>query len=261
MDKHTGAFMIPMVIVIAALAFGCAAGFKEKRDLSRPMVAIAMGKIQENDIQAALVELRKASATNPSDPEVYYAYAMAYWKSDKFDKALENVNKAIEYGPKIEYEHPGMTSEAYNLKGSILTSMKRYDDAVAAFTKALSDELYQTPEFALYNLANVYLQKKDLTKALDYAQRSLEKNGHYAPAWHVMSKVYVAMGRPNEAVDALKHAILEFPGYVEARWDLAGLYIQLGAKELAREQLQEVVRLDNGGFFGSMAAQRMADLD
>ena len=105
-------FICAAVLAVLAAAIGCAAGFRQQRDLSRPMVAIAMSKIQENDIQAALIELRKAVSANPSDPEVYYAYAMAYWKSEKYDKALENIDKAIEYAPKLDIEHPGLASEA-----------------------------------------------------------------------------------------------------------------------------------------------------
>lgn len=247
-------------IVIALLALGCASQFSQQRNLSRPMVALAMNKIQENDTQGALVELRKAAAANPTDPEVYYAFALAYWKSGKYDKAIENVDKAIEYGDKIEVEHPGLTSEAYNLKGSILVSQLKYDESIPYFKKALEDEVYQTPEFVLYNIASVYLQKKLLQPAFENAQMALEHNSHYAPAWHLLSKIYVAQGRPNEAVDALKHAVLEFPGYSEARWDLANLYLQMGARELAKEQLLEVVKLDEGGTYGAMAADKLRGL-
>lgn len=252
---------LTICILITMLTLGCAGQFKEQRDLSRPMVALAMGKIQENDIQGALIELRKAAAANPTDPEVYYTYAMAYWKSDKYDKAIENIDKAIEYADNIEIEHPGMKSEAYNLKGTILVNQGKYDESVPYFKKALEDEIYQTPEFVLYNLATVYLQKKHLPLAFEYAQKSLERNNHYAPAWHLISKIYVAQGRPNDAVDALKHAILEFPGYAEARWDLAGLYLQMGARELAREQLIQVVQLDQGGRYGVMAVEKLKELE
>ncbi|HQI00251.1 MAG TPA: hypothetical protein PLA18_03170 [Deltaproteobacteria bacterium] len=53
---------------IAVLAVGCAASFKEKRALSKPMVSIAMEKIQKNDLQGAIVELRRASMRIPAIP-------------------------------------------------------------------------------------------------------------------------------------------------------------------------------------------------
>ena len=120
---------LTLCIVITALALVCRQ-FKEQRALTGPMVALAMGKIQENDIQGALIELRKAAAANPTDPEVYYAYAMAYWKSEKFDKALENVDKAIEYADRLDVEYPGLKSEAYNLKGTLFVAQGKYDESV-----------------------------------------------------------------------------------------------------------------------------------
>jgi Tfp pilus assembly protein PilF len=157
-------------------------------------------------------------------------------------------------------ERPGMKSEALNLKGTILVSQAQYDLALAYFKKALEDEVYQTPEFALYNMGNVYLQKKNLTLAKENAQKALEHSSHYAPAWHLLSKVLVAEGRPGDAVEALRHAILEFPGYVEARFDLGQLYLQMGAREKAREQFAEVVKLDPNGMYGAQATARLREL-
>jgi tetratricopeptide (TPR) repeat protein len=79
---------------------------------------------------------------------VYYGFAFAYWKQEKYDQALENADRAIELGDKLELDHPGLKAEAYNLKGSIYASQGKYDDAITNFKRALTDELYQTPEYA-----------------------------------------------------------------------------------------------------------------
>jgi type IV pilus assembly protein PilF len=247
-------------VLILLLASGCASQFKQQRELSRPLVKLALSKIQQNDIQGALVELRKAAEANATDPEVYYGLALAYWKSGKYDKAIENADKAITYGDNIGLEHPGLKSEAYNLKGTILFGEGKNEEAITAFKNALRDELYQTPEYALHNLATVYFQMNNLPLAHENAQKALEYNPHYAPAWELLSRIYVAQGKINDAIDALKHAVLEFPGYTEAHWELALLYIQTGNTEQAKEHLIEVVRLDAGGIFGPLAVERLKEL-
>jgi len=246
--------------MILVVLLGCASQFKEQRNLSRPLVALGMSKIQENDIQGAISELRKAKNANPDDPEVYYGFAFAYWKSGKFDQALENVDKAIELGDTLELEHPGLKGEAYNLKGTIFSSQGKFDEAVANYKKALKDELYQTPEYAQHNLATLYLEKKNLQLAFETTQKTLDRNAHYAPAWHLLSKIYVAQGRPDEAIDALKHATLEYPGYSEAHWDLAQLYLQMGSIEKAKGELTRVVEIDPGGYYGIMAVDKLKDM-
>ena len=78
---------------IVALLAGCAS-FEQKRALSKPMVSLAMSKIQENNVQGALVELRKAKDANPGDPEVYMGYAQVYRQTGDYDKAQACVEQA-----------------------------------------------------------------------------------------------------------------------------------------------------------------------
>jgi type IV pilus assembly protein PilF len=246
--------------VILVAIIGCASQFKQQRNLSRSLVALGMSKIQENDIQGALSELHKARTANPTDPEVYYGFAFAYWRSGKYDQAIENADKAVEYADKLEVEHPGLKGEAYNLKGNILSSQGKYNEAIENFKKALTDELYQTPEYALHNLASLYLEKKNIRLAFETTQKTLDRNSHYAPAWHLLSKIYVAQGKPDDAVDALKHAILEYPAYAEAHWDLGQLYLQMRAPQKAREELTKVVEIDPGGYYGTMAVEKLKEM-
>lgn len=245
---------------IGVLVVGCAGSFKGKRALSKPMVSIAMEKIQQNDIQRAIVELRKAADANPGDPEVYYAFAVAYLTSQKFDKALENADKAIKYADNLELDHPGMKSEAYNLKGTILSSMGKKKEAISAFQNAVKDELYATPEYAYYNIATIYFDMKQYDEAQKAAQKALESNAHYAPAWKTLSQVYIEQGDDNQAIDTLRHAILEYPGYTEAHWDLAQLLIKRGDTQEGIKSLNETVRLDPNGPLGTMARERLQDL-
>ena len=247
------------VIVIFLLA-GCASTFQEKRGLSKPMVGIAMSKIQQEDIHGALVELRRAARENPKDPEIYYAYALAYLKTGKYDQALENVDRAISLADRLSFDHPGFKSEAYNLKGTILVNEGNTQDAIKAFRNALKDELYATPEYALYNLASLYFQNRSCEEAEHYAQQALEANNHYAPALKILGQIFLKQDRDAQAIEAFQKAILEFPGYAEAHWELAQAYFKAGSIPKAAEHLREVVRLDESGLLGAAARQSIQSL-
>lgn len=251
---------IILCVLVSILVVGCAASFKEKRALSKPMVSIAMEKIQQNDFQGAIVELRRAADANPKDPEIYYAFSLAYLNSQKYDKALDNADKAIRYADKLELDHPGMKSEAYNLKGTILVNMGKKKEAIPAFQNAVKDELYATPEYAYYNLATIYVEMKEYDEAQKAIQKSLDHNPHYAPSWKAMSQVYLAQGDDSQAIDALRHAILEYPGYTEAHWDLAQILLRRGEREEAIKSLNEAARLDPDGPFGTKAREQLQDL-
>ncbi len=246
--------------LILILAAGCASTFQQKRELSKPLVAIAMGKIQQNDIQGALVELKRAVQANPKDPEVYYAYALAYWRTERLDRALENASTAVDLAGRIGLEHPGLKSEAYNLKGSILVSMDRPEEAIQAFKSALKDELYATPEYAHYNLASVYYQTRQYPEAEQAAKKALEENSHYAPAWSILGQAFLKQGQDKRAIEAFEQAILEFPRYTEAHWELAQAFFKTGDTGSAARHLREVIRLDENGLMGARARQSLQDL-
>jgi Tfp pilus assembly protein PilF len=251
--------MIPCVLILL-LAFGCAPHFKKERELSKPLVGLAISKLQENNVQGALIELRKAEMANPSDPEVYYYLAYTYKMSGKFDKAIDNIDKAIRYSDNLDFEHPGLKSEAYNLKGTILSEQGKNEEAIEAFKKALKDELYKTPEYVYNNLGALYLHIKNIPQALENAQKALEVNSHYAPAWELLARIYVLQGKTSDAIEALKHAILDFPAYTEAHWELAQLYLQTGNKVAGKQQLLEVLKIDPDGSFGQMAAEKLKSM-
>lgn len=249
-----------ILFFILALIMGCAASFKEKRSLSKPFVSLAMGKIERGDTQGALVELRRALEANTSDPEVFYAFSLAYWKSENYEKALENVDKAIRHADNLILDHPGLKSEAYNLKGSLLVLKGKKEDAISAFKNAVKDELYSTPEYTYFNLASLYLDMDRHEDAQKAAQQALDRNQHYAPAWNISGQILFKQGDENQAIDAFNHAIFEFNGYVEAYWNLARIHTKRGNKKEALRLLQEVVKLDPNGAYGTKAQESIDDL-
>ncbi len=248
------------IVIMLIFITGCATTFKEQRKASRPIVKLAMLKLQKNDNPGALLELKKAREENPKDPEVYYGLALIYRDLGKPNEALGYCKKAIAYGNRLVLEHPGMTSEAYNLEGVILFKQGNNKDAINAFKHALKDELYPTPEYALKNLAEVYISLRELDKAKESLDMALKHNSHYAPAWEALSRLFILQGEYEPAINALRHATLEFPGYTEAHWELAGLYLKTGRRSDSIRHLQEVVRLDRDGPLGSLALQRLMDL-
>jgi tetratricopeptide (TPR) repeat protein len=250
-----------LFICIMTLIMGCAATFKHKRALSKPMVSLAMSKLQEGNIQGALVELKRAKDANSSDPEVYLGFAMAYRQSGDYKKALENTDEALSYARNLGLDHPGMKSEAYFVKGTILMLQGgKEEEAIKCFQNATSDELYEAPELAYNNISGIYYGLKRYPEAQQAAQQALNKNPQYAPAWRNLALVYVQEGNEDQAIEALNNAILQYNGYTEAHWDIAQILIRKGRTREGIEHLNEVVRLDGNGSFGMKASELLDDL-
>ncbi|HDP25557.1 MAG TPA: tetratricopeptide repeat protein [Deltaproteobacteria bacterium] len=247
-------------VLLALILTGCASTFSQQRELSRPMVALGMSKLEQNDIRGALIELTRALQANPKDPEVHYGLGLVYWKSGNFEKAMEHVDKAVEYGDRLGLERPGLKSEAHNLRGIILYGEGKSEAAIESFNRSLEGELYRTPEYSLHNLASIYLDRGDHEKALSYAQRALQSNQNYAPAWELLAKIMIQQGNHSGALEALNYALNEYPGYTEAHWEIAMLYIKMGNMAKAKHHLEEVMRLDPMGLFGALAEEKLREL-
>lgn len=250
------ALLFFMILLLAS----CATMSMQKREVSRAMVKLGMEKVAKNDLQGALIDFKKAEDANPYDPEVYYGLSLTYRQWGKPQLALDYVEKAIRYGNKLGFEHPGMKSEAYNLKGDILSGLKRYDEALDNFKKALKDDFYTTPEFTLYNMAVIYMIQDKIDDAQASLNTALTKNSHYAPAWLLVGKINGQKGSNAQAISALKHALLEFPEFTEAHWELALIYIKTEDYKSAAKHLYEVVRLDKDGPFGKRAQRTLNDM-
>lgn len=250
---------LPLILLLI-LATGCAASFKEKRARSRPIVNLAIHKIQEDNPHSALIDLVEAKKANPRDPEVYYYTAYAYNMLGNPDKAIENINKAIALGDLIGFEHPGMKGDACNLKGDILFGQGKKDKAIKAFEDAFDDDLFTKPEYALYNIGNVYISMHEDDEAQKAYKQALEYNSHYTPAWIELTGIYTRKGDYASAIECLRHAILESPNYPEAHWELAMLYIKTGNTTKAAEHLEKVIHLDPGKKLARLAVQRLKDI-
>jgi tetratricopeptide (TPR) repeat protein len=248
-----------IMFVILALA-GCAGSFAKHRKISGPSYQIAMEKLSNNDMQSALVELKKAQKANPVDPEVYYGFALTYRQWNKPAEALPYVEKAIEYADKLELDHPGMKSEAYNLKGSILVTLKQNDEALKCFKKALEDDLYKTPENTLYNMSLVYVSMGNYAEAKTSLVKVVDIRPDYAPAWDALGVVYSRTGDNVSAIEAFKKALNLYPDYIEAHWDIAQVYVDTGDTEAAQKHLVEIIRIDKTGGFSARAAEKLAEI-
>ncbi len=248
-----------IMFIILALA-GCAGSFAKNRKISGPSCQIAMEKLGQNDMQSALVELKKAQKVNPVDPEVYYGFALTYRQWNKPEEALPYVDKAIEYAGNLELDHPGMRSEAYNLKGDLLVTLKKNDEALKCFKKALEDDLYKTPEYTLYNMSLVYIAMGKYTEAKSNLTKAVDIRPDYAPAWDALGVVYSKTGDNVSAIEAFKKALNLFPDYIEAHWDIAQVYIDTGDTEEAKKHLVEIIRLDKTGGFAIRANDKLTEI-
>ncbi|MBI4671119.1 MAG: tetratricopeptide repeat protein [Chloroflexi bacterium] len=122
--------------------------------------------------------------------------ADAMYKEKNFEQAAAEFRRAIESEP---------SARAWNGLGSTLESLERYDEAIDAYTHAITLE----PDSAyLYrNRAGIEYQRKNYERAVMDFRRATELASDDSYAWNGLGNTLESLERYDEAIDAYSHAI------------------------------------------------------
>lgn len=109
------------------------------------------------------------------DSVYFYTETATFYKNNKtFDKALENINKAILYSQNSK-NNTNLANSYFNL-GLIYIDLKKHDEAIEIFLRSISilNTLEPNSKLALsyYNLGVCYMQKNNFNKAESYFDKA-----------------------------------------------------------------------------------------
>lgn len=233
---------------------------------------------------ACLAVLIAALAAAPAaaqkvDAELYFNSGLAHLREGRPQLAVEEFRKSVKQDPKNPYAYKGL--------GLANAALRRYDDAIAAFHKALeinpyyvdvrndlgtalilsgkrvegknefltafNDPTNPTPETSARNLGSAYLDEKNYGEAVNWFRTSMARNKSYADAYLGLADALVALGRTEETVTYLETGVKEVPGHVGLVGALGEAYQRVGRLSDARVRLEEAKRKDPTGPVGRRA--------
>lgn len=180
--------------------------------------------------QATMKAYDKLIAENPKDFKTLYSRANGYYRQNQLGKALSDVNAAIHAAPATD---KGFLFDAYSLRGGIYEQMKKYDEALADYKKALGfspkdyGTMYQIANLdfekgdyasakkdyqglkklnprsqeALFGLARVAIKENDIATAQKLCKEGVELEPSQAVSYMRQASVYRMMGNNADAVD------------------------------------------------------------
>jgi len=172
------------------------------------------------------------------DKDYAYAYRRCidvYMHRKQYDKALEAINKCLEIEPD--------TSEHVMLKATILTLLKRFDDAVATFQYALE---LNPKDYIVYNNIAFFLYSRtgEFEKALSHVNIAIERHEPQAAYFDTRAQIYWLMGDYEKAL-----VDFEFASQLEKRGlCLAGqaiTYQAMGNDNKALDLWKQAIELDD----------------
>ena len=126
--------------------------------------------------------------------------------------------------------------------GLVYRALKRYEEALAAYQRAI--ELDPQDAYPHYGMGLVYRALGRYEEALAAYQRAIELDPQFAYPHHGMGLVYRALKRYEEALAAYQRAIEIDPQYAAPHNNMGNVYRALGRYEEALAAYRRAIELD-----------------
>lgn len=185
--------------------------------------------------QQGTSEIQKLSdviAADSLNPESYYLRSKLYLGGFEVNKALADINKAIQLDNK--------NSDYFVVLSDIYLAMNRIPNCLDALKKA--EELDGTNNNALLKLSEIYLILKDYDKSFAYANKALDLEQLNPKAHFTRGYAYMELGDTTLAIRSFEAASNQDPNYFEAFIELGILYAAQG-NALAAQYFQTAARI------------------
>ncbi|MCK4759269.1 MAG: tetratricopeptide repeat protein [Candidatus Aminicenantes bacterium] len=213
------------------------ASMKEKPDEVRIGYDLAQVYERSKQYDKAEETYRKISQVMPEDPiRPYRVMLMMYDKAKMPDKAIQI---AVE----ITQMDPNNYEAFYNL-GYMYMNTKKYNAAIAAFSKAM--ELNPGYEYTYSNIGYIYYLQKKYQQSINVYKKLVEIVPDNANSWYFIGVNYMLLKNFDSAVDPLKKAVELQPNNANSLYNLAIAYLNLHDNYSAREIYKKLKTIDPG---------------
>jgi len=214
-----------------------------------------LGHVLEGDIQSS----------QKSWPAAVSAYRLGFDKRPSTEVAIKLHRSLLAAGKaddaqKIEQawlkQHEQDAAFVYYLADTALTAEK-FELALKRYQIVLQ---LQPENAAALNNAAWLLNRAKLPDALKYAQKAVQLAPKEPAFMDTLAEIYVANGQTAKALEIQKAAVAGEPGNPEHRLHLARIYLAVGDKQMARQELVHLMRLGDKFVRQTEVSSMMAEL-
>jgi tetratricopeptide (TPR) repeat protein len=182
----------------------------------------------------ALVFCQKALAIDPDNPETMNLMAIVYTEAKQFDHATAWASRAIRKIPKPAY---------LTTLGVALVKLRRHDDALKAFDKAL--QLKPDDPEPWWHMGNVLIETGRMSDALRCLEHTLRLNPQHGDAAYQAGHVLHGLERFEEALGYLDRSARLRPDHALTLCMRALVLMRLDRLEEALADNQHALELDS----------------
>lgn len=191
--------------------------------------------ISEEKYDRGLNDFNKAIELNPNYYLAYYNRGNLFMSEKKYDRALEDYGKVIKLNP----NH----IEAYINRGIAFRDINRFDEALNDYNKAI--ELKPNYYKAYYNRGNLLMSDKKYDRALDDYNKAIKLNPNYFKPYNNRGNLYFNEKKYDEAIINYSKAIELNADFTEAYYNRGIAKYYFAGKDSA---YLDIKRAANSGY-------------
>jgi len=149
--------------------------------------------------EAAIAKCNQAIADDPTQWEYYQVLGGALNTANQPQAALEAYGKGVAAARKTLEEKPDSPKvkvglgQMLNSEGNLLVSLKKYEEAVGAFTQAAEVAAY--PAMPYFNVCATYFNLKHGEEALPACERAIASDPSYSDAYYLKAAILFGEGK------------------------------------------------------------------
>lgn len=214
---------------------------------------ILLSAVQVTYWKNSLTLMRHAIRVTDKNYIAYHNLGLELMGMNRFDEAIVNFNKAIEYYP--------FFTAAYLNRAEILNRQGKYEEAIALIKKTL----YMGPASAktYYRLGAMYYLHGQMDNAGMAFRNALRYESKNAAAHNYLGLVYLKQCKLKPAETEFLNALDCDPGHAGAHNNLAMLYLYMGRLDNAISHFRDAISIEpsyaNAHYYLSAALRRKGD--
>jgi tetratricopeptide (TPR) repeat protein len=148
--------------------------------------------------EAAIEKCNVAIAEDPAQWGPYQVLGGIYVAIDKPQDALESYQKGVAAAQKMLEGQPDPRTKVglgqmLNAEGNLLMKLKKYDDAIAVFSKAAESAPY--PAMPYFNLCATYYNLKRGQEAVEACDHAIASDPTLADAYYIKASLLFGQGQ------------------------------------------------------------------
>jgi len=232
----------PLALALALGLCACAAHVPVDPETSEKRYLLGADLYGKGLIAPALEELLKAVQLNPDNADAHNLIGIVYLRKGVETEDLATRSQCLR-GEALKLEKQGADAEfgkaekefreavriradfsdAYNNLAVVAQHFGRFDEAITAAEKALSNIVYRDPYAAQGNLGQAYLSKGDLVRAAAALRKALFDQPKFCVGHYRLAQVYKLEGEVDHAREELELVFAEKTCPIQEAYHLGGL--------------------------------------